>query len=165
MNGLFVHDEMRANGSVHNRVLRASLTANLALLRPHLQSKIASSIAGEMASSTIGAQGSKRHPSNKISTSHQSGCIRIQAFSMATRVVVAINRHTFFGAHSGRCSSHFDRADATSFNSCRSRFSGCRFEVPKRRFRRKRDITLLTSHASEVPTHPTGCAAANTDKE
>ena len=57
MNGLGVHDEMRANGSVHNRVLVVLLKSNLTLLQPQLQDAIAASFAEEMASKAVNTQG------------------------------------------------------------------------------------------------------------
>ncbi len=55
MNGLGVHDEMRANGSVHNRVLGVLLKQNLELLQPRLQNAIAASFA-KFATGPIDAQ-------------------------------------------------------------------------------------------------------------
>jgi hypothetical protein len=57
MNGLSVHDEMRANGSVHNRVLRVLLKSNLTLLRPQLKDAIAASFAKEVALGRVDPQG------------------------------------------------------------------------------------------------------------
>ena len=57
MNGLHVHDEMRTNGSTHNRVLRILLKSNLTLLQSHLQNGIAVSFGKELASGTLDSQG------------------------------------------------------------------------------------------------------------
>jgi hypothetical protein len=57
MNGLGVHDEMRANGSVHSRVLVVQLKSNLTTLQPQLQDAIASSFAQEIANKAMNPEG------------------------------------------------------------------------------------------------------------
>lgn len=62
MNGLGVHDAMRANGSVHNRVLRVLLRSNLPLLQSGLQAAIAASFAKELALGTVENEGVLKAP-------------------------------------------------------------------------------------------------------
>ena len=57
MNGLNVHDEMKANGSIHHRVLVVLLRSNLTLLQPQLQDAIAASFGEALASKTVNTQG------------------------------------------------------------------------------------------------------------
>lgn len=57
MNGLGVDDKMRANGSVHSRVLVVQLKSNLTILQPQLEGAIAASFAEEMTSKSVNTQG------------------------------------------------------------------------------------------------------------
>ncbi|KAL9608973.1 MAG: hypothetical protein Q9167_006224 [Letrouitia subvulpina] len=94
MNGLFVHDEMRANGSIHNRALGVMLKSNLITLQPQLQAAIAASFEAEIASGTVDCQ----------------GFVKIQAFKMAKNIIVKANSSAFFGTHLANDSAFLDAA-------------------------------------------------------
>ncbi|KAL9596409.1 MAG: hypothetical protein Q9179_004621 [Wetmoreana sp. 5 TL-2023] len=98
MNGLGVHDGMRANGSVHNRVLRVLLRSNLTLLQPLLQDAVRMSFTKEMASGAAMKHGEAvPRVRDDLATAHQLGWIKLQTFAMAKNIVVQVNSTAFFG--------------------------------------------------------------------
>ena len=56
-----VHDDAKANGSVHSRVLRIHLTNNLVRLMPMLQSIVASALHKEVEEGSQFADGIPKH--------------------------------------------------------------------------------------------------------